>query len=31
MSRIDKLLEQARARLTRVDPAAARAAVDARA
>jgi rhodanese-related sulfurtransferase len=29
MSRIDKLLEHARARLTRVDPAAARAAIDA--
>ena len=29
MSRIDELLEQARARLTRVDPAAARAAIDA--
>jgi rhodanese-related sulfurtransferase len=29
MSRVDELLEQARARLTRVDPAAARAALDA--
>ncbi|HEX6619592.1 MAG TPA: rhodanese-like domain-containing protein [Solirubrobacteraceae bacterium] len=29
MSKIDELLEQARARLTRVDPAAARAAIDA--